>query len=99
MQQPPWNFEQDASDEPMDETSFNLRAYFDRMDDAKLREYRPEWSDAQLMQWDGNFKSDGDLLLPCSEREVDVTEYRRVIAQCIRYRDRVRAQGCERRMP
>jgi hypothetical protein len=99
MQQPPWNFEQDASDEPMDETSFNLRAYFDRMDDAKLREYRPEWSDAQLMQWDGNFKSDGDLLLPCSEREVDVTEYRRVIAQCIRYRARVRAQAGDHRTP
>ena len=41
---------------------------------------------------DGNFKSDGDLLLPCSERDVDVTEYRRVIEQCIRYRDRVRSQ-------
>jgi hypothetical protein len=92
MQQPSWNFEQDASDEPMDETSFNLRAYFDRMDDARLREYSPGWSDAQLMEWDGNFKSDGDLLLPCSEREVDVVEYRRVIAQCIRYRERLRAQ-------
>ena len=44
------------------------------------------------MEWDGNFKSDGDLLLPCSERDVDVTEYRRVIEQCIRYRDRVRSQ-------
>jgi len=90
MQQPPWNFEQDASEEPMDETSFNLRAYFDRMDDARLGQYSPDWTDRQLMQWDGNFKSDGDLLLPCSERAVDVTEYRRVIAQCIRYRDRVR---------
>jgi hypothetical protein len=87
-QQPTWNFEQDPSDEPMDETSFNLRAYFDRIDDERLREYSPEWTDEQLMAWDGNFKSDGDLLLPCSEREVDVVEYRRVLAQCLRYRDR-----------
>lgn len=92
MQQPLWNFEQDPTPERMDETSFNLRAYFDRMADEKLREYSPSWSDAQLVQWDGNFKSDGELLLPCSERDVDVTEYRRVIEQCIRYRDRVRRQ-------
>jgi len=90
MQQPTWNFEQDATDEPMDETSFNLRAYFDRIDDARLREYSSGWTDEQLMTWDGNFKSDETLLLPCSEREVDVVEYRRVLAQCLRYRDRVR---------
>jgi hypothetical protein len=92
MQQPIWNFEQDPTAERMDETSFNLRAYFDRMADEKLREYSPSWSDAQVMLWDGNFKSDGDLLLPCSERDVDVAEYRRVIEQCIRYRDRVRPE-------
>jgi hypothetical protein len=92
MQQPAWNFEQDPSAERMDETSFNLRAYFDRMADAKLRQYSPAWSDRQLMEWDGNFKSDGDLLLPCSERDVDVAEYRRVIEQCIAYRDRVRSR-------
>jgi hypothetical protein len=92
MQQPIWNFEQDPTAERMDETSFNLRAYFDRMADEKLREYSPAWSDAQVMQWDGNFKSDGELLLPCSERDVDVAEYRRVIEQCIRYRDRVRPE-------
>ena len=92
MQQPAWNLEQDANHERMDETSFNLRAYFDRMADDKLRQYSRSWSDTQLMEWDGNFKSDGDLLLPCSERDVDVTEYRRVIEQCIRYRDRVRSR-------
>jgi hypothetical protein len=92
MQQPIWNFEQDPTAERMDETSFNLRAYFDRMADQKLREYSPSWSDGEVMQWDGNFKSDGELLLPCSERDVDVAEYRRVIEQCIRYRDRVRTQ-------
>ena len=31
MTQPVWNFEQDPTSEAMDETSFNLRAYFDRM--------------------------------------------------------------------
>jgi hypothetical protein len=93
MQQPAWNFEQEAATEPLDETGYNLRAYFDRMDDDKLRGYRADWSDAQLMAWDGNFKSDGTLLLPCSEREVDAAEYRRVIAQCLEYRDRVRGKG------
>ena len=91
--QPAWNFEQDATDERMDETGYNLRAYFDRMADDKLRQYARSWSDQQLMEWDGNFKSDGDLLLPCSERDVDVAEYRRVIEQCIRYRDRVRSRS------
>ena len=44
------------------------------------------------MEWDGNFKSDGDMLLPCVEsEEVDVEMYRRYIAACIKYRDRVRA--------
>src|SRR4029450_6670581 len=59
MQQPVWNFEQDPTDERMDETGYNLRAYFDRMADDKLREYSRSWSDQQLMDWDGNFKSDG----------------------------------------
>jgi hypothetical protein len=93
VQQPAWNFEQDPTDERMDETAYNLRAYFDRMADEKLRQYSRSWSDAQLMEWDGNFKSDGDLLLPCSERDVDVAEYRRVLEQCIRYRDRVRSHS------
>ncbi len=92
MLQPIWNFEQDPTDERMDETSYNLRAYFDRMADDKLRQYSRAWNDEQLMQWDGNFKSDGELLLPCSERDVDAAEYRRVIEQCIRYRDRVRSR-------
>ena len=85
MTQPPWNFEQEC-DEPGDETSINLRAYFDRMPDEKMRRYDPAWSDEQLMAWDGNFKDDGTLLLICSEREVDAAEYRRVLEQCIEYR-------------
>jgi len=61
------------------------------MPDAKLKTFDPVMSDEDLMRWDGNFKSDGDMLLPCTEsEEVDVDMYRRYIAQCIRYRDRVR---------
>jgi hypothetical protein len=92
MEQPVWNFEQEPSSEPLDETSINLRAYFDRMPDEKLRRYNPAWSDEDLKAWDGNFKADGDLLMLCCMRDVDVTEYRAVIEECIRYRDRVRAQ-------
>src|SRR5438270_9359633 len=40
MQQPVWNFEQEPwTDERPDETSINLRAYFDRMPDEKMRQY------------------------------------------------------------
>jgi hypothetical protein len=92
IQQPVWNFEQDPTDEAMDETGVNLRAYFDRMDDDHLQKYRPEWTDEQVVEWDGNFTEDGALLLACSERDVDVEEYRRVLHQNIAYRDRVRPQ-------
>jgi hypothetical protein len=91
MQQPIWNFEQEPwGDEEPDETSFNLRAYFDRMRDEKLQQYNPEWSDEELIEWDGNFTDEGNLLIACSERDVDPDEYRRVIAQCIEYRNRAR---------
>ena len=97
MQQPVWNFEQEPWDEEHDETSVNLRAYFDRMPDEKIRQYRPKWTDEQLKDWDGNFKDEDDsLFLICCEREVEAAEYRRVLEQCIRYRDRVRPTltGC-----
>jgi hypothetical protein len=89
MEQPIWNFEQEPSEEPLDETSINLRAYFDRMPDQKMRQYRSDWSDEQVMEWDGNFRDDGYLLLPCCQRDVGVKEYRQVLEECIRYRDRV----------
>ena len=31
-------------------------------------------------------------MILCCEREVDVAEYREVLAECIKYRDRFRAQ-------
>ena len=91
MTYPSWNFEQEPLDEPADETAINLRAYFDLIPDAVLTQYQPEWSDEQVRQWDDNFRDDGNLLLLCSERDVDVAEYRRVLEQCLSYRDRVRA--------
>ena len=42
------------------------------------------------MEWDGNFKDDGTLLLACSERDIEAGEFRRVAALCIGYRARVR---------
>ncbi len=90
--EPEWNFEQEPWDEPPDETSVNLRAYFDRMTDAKLLEYRADWPDERLAEWDGNFKSDGALLLPCTERDVEPPEYRKVLEQNLRYREKVRGK-------
>ena len=92
MEQPIWNFEQDPTDEPMDETSVNLRAYFDRMDDEKMRQYSPDWSDERVIEWDGNFTSEGNLMLLCCERDVEIDEYRKVLAECLIYRNRVRDQ-------
>ncbi len=90
MQQPIWNFEQYPSNEPLDDTSVNLRAYFDRMDDAKLQTYSPDWTDEQVIDWDGNFTTEGHLLLLCVMRDVEIDEYRKVIEQCIEYRTQVR---------
>lgn len=85
----PWNFEQEPWTEPHDETSINLRAYFDRMPNRKLAQYRPEWTDEEVVEWDGNFRSDGALFITCSERDVEIGEYRRVLEKCIEYRQRV----------
>ncbi len=92
MEQPIWNFEQDPSNEPGDETSVNLRAYFDRMDDTKMQQYSASWSDEELIAWDGHFRDDGNFMMLCSERDVDVIEYRQVLEEAINYRDRVRPQ-------
>ncbi|NBO63241.1 MAG: hypothetical protein EBU88_00050 [Acidobacteria bacterium] len=90
MEQPIWNFEQEPSTEALDETAVNLRAYFDRIPDSKLRQYDPAWSDVQVMEWDGNFRDDGNLMMFCCERDIGVGEYRRVLEQCCQYRNRVR---------
>jgi len=93
MTEPKWNFESEPPFEERSEGGMNLCAYFDAMPDARLKTWNPDFTDEQLMEWDGNFKSDGDLLLPCCEsEEVDAAMYRRYLAACIRYRDRVRAK-------
>ncbi|MBI4910358.1 MAG: hypothetical protein HY820_42465 [Acidobacteria bacterium] len=90
-EQPMWNFEQEPYPDGADETDVNLRAYFDRMADEKMLGYHPDMSDDEVVEWDGNFKDDGSLMLICSEREVEVDEYRRVLELCLAYRSRVRA--------
>jgi hypothetical protein len=91
MEQPIWNFEQEPFvDEDPDETSVNLRAYFDRMADEKIRKYSPTWSDGEIIEWCGDFKDDGTLMTACCERDVDVAEFRRVLEQAMAYRDRMR---------
>ena len=92
MEQPIWNFEQEPFEQSPDESAVNLRAYFDRMPDDKMRAYSPDWSDEQVIAWDGNFTDEGALMLPCSERDVEIEEYRRVLEECLRYRECVRPQ-------
>ncbi len=92
MEQPIWNFEQEPYDEPYDETTINLRAYFDRMPDEKMQQYSPDWTDEQVMAWDDNFRDDGCLMLLCCRRDVEIKEYRQVLEAAIRYRNRVREQ-------
>jgi hypothetical protein len=92
MNQPVWNFEQEPWDESPDETSVNLRAYFDRVPDEKMRQYSTAWTDQQVIEWDGNFRDDGALMIACCEREVEIEEYRQVLEQAIEYRNRVRAR-------
>lgn len=71
---------------PPDETDVNLRAYFDALPDEKLAEYSESWSDEQVASWDGNFRSDGVLMMVCCDRGVDLPEYRAVLGECLRFR-------------
>lgn len=80
------NYERMPADMAMDETDVNLRAHFTRMSDEKLRSYDPAMSDEQLMEWDGDFRDDGTLFLICSERDVEIDEYRQVLEQHIGFR-------------
>lgn len=80
------DYEALPADAPKDETSINLRAYFSRMSDERLREYDPDWSDEETIAWDDNFTCEGNLFLVCSERDVEIEEYRRVIEEHIERR-------------
>jgi hypothetical protein len=81
------NYERLPEGMAMDETDVNLRSYFSRMSDEKLAEYEPTWTDDELITWDEeNFRDDGTLFLICSERDVEIDEYRRVLEEHIRFR-------------
>jgi hypothetical protein len=73
------SFEHLPGDGPLDETDVALRAYFARLTDEQLDQYDPAWPDDRVIEWDGNFRSDGVLMLTCCERDVDIREYRSVL--------------------
>jgi len=81
------DLERPAGGTPPDETDISLRAYFSRMTDNKLLEYDPAWPDQQVIEWDGNFRSDGALMLVCCERDIEIKEYRAVIKEHIQRRN------------
>ena len=70
----------------LDETDRSLRAYVARLSDERLTMYDPTWTDEQVMTWDGNFRSDGALMLVCCERDVEAPEFRRVVEEYLAYR-------------
>ena len=69
----------------MDETDVNLRAYLEGLSAEHLAKYNPEWTDEEVVEWDGNFRSDGALMLVCCERDVDIEEFREVLEKHIRF--------------
>ena len=85
-EQHPIDYEHLPAGVPMDETDVSLRAYFAGLTDEHLRQYNREWSDEQVIDWDGNFRSDGALMLVCCERDVEVAEFRQVLEDHLRYR-------------
>jgi hypothetical protein len=79
------DFESYPPGEPKDAAAVSLRAYVAAIPREKLAAYSADWTDEQVMEWDGNFKSDGTLMLVCCERDVEVEEFRRTIDLYIRY--------------
>ena len=71
---------------PKDDAQVNLRAYVASLGEERLSEYDAAWSDEELMDWDGNFRSDGALMLVCCQRDVDVGEYRQVLDLFMEFR-------------
>ena len=80
------DFENWPPGELRDETDIGLRAYVTRIPEEQLACYDSSWSDEEVAQWDGNFKSDGGLMLVCCEREVEVSEFRRILEEFIRFK-------------
>ena len=92
MEERKYFFELEPSTEPIDDTIINLRAYFDLMSDEKMQQYSKAWSDDEVMKWDDNFTEEGNLLLVCCFRDVEIDEYRKVLEQAIEYRKRLKNQ-------
>jgi len=80
------DYEHLPGDPPLDETEVSLRAYLARLPEEHLAQYDPSWSDEQVSEWDGNFRSDGALMLVCCERDIDVTDFRHALEQHLQYR-------------
>jgi hypothetical protein len=80
------NYEHLPGDGPLDETDVSLRAYLANLSEEHLAEYDPSWTDEQVVKWDGNFRSDGALMLVCCERDVDVVEFRQALDEHLRHR-------------
>lgn len=80
------DFEHLPGDGPLDETDVSLRAYLANLSESHLREYNAAWSDDRVIEWDGNFRNDGVLMLVCCERDVDVREFRTVLERHLAYR-------------
>lgn len=81
-----YDFEKYPPGMAMDETDVNLRGYIAGFSDEKVAQYDPSWSDEQVMDWEENFTDEGTVFLVCSERDVEVEEYRKVLEQFIEFR-------------
>lgn len=73
-----------------DETDVNLRAYFDSLSAEKLRTVDLTGTDEELCAWDGNFRSDGVLMMVCCNRDVEIDEYREVLTEFLKFRNSTR---------
>ena len=87
---PKRRFEDAPYRHPPDETDVNLRAYFDSFDEERVESVDPAWDDDRLRAWDGNFRDDGLLMMVCCDREVDIGEYRAVLAEFLEFRQSLR---------
>jgi hypothetical protein len=81
------NYEALGPDTEFDETSVNLRHFFSCKTDEELAEYDPAWTDEQVLEWEEDFRNDGSLMLACSERDVEMDEYRSVLEVHIQNRN------------
>ena len=80
------DYEHLPGDGRLDETDVSLRAYLASLSDEHIALYDPNWTDEQVRAWDGNFRSDGALMLVCCERDIDVAEFRQALDEHLRFR-------------